>query len=303
MKYQLSFPPHIKDRVTTSFLMYAVFVALLPALFVSIYFFKLQAVSVIVVSVVTAVITEALIQFFILRKRITIYDGSALLTGLLLAMTLPATTPWWTVALGSFVAIAIAKQSFGGLGLNIFNPALVGRAFLLASYPVILTKWVSPLSLSAVTTATPLALLNKSGIQLAKSSFSYADCFLGNIPGSLGETSVLALLIGGLFLIITRIIDWKIPFSYIGTVALLMFVFGQDVLFHLLTGGLILGAFFMATDYVTSPMTNWGKIIFGMGAGVIVVVIRLWGGYPEGVCYSILIMNALTPLLDRAVAK
>ncbi|MBU0581259.1 MAG: RnfABCDGE type electron transport complex subunit D, partial [Candidatus Margulisbacteria bacterium] len=243
--------------------------------------------------IITAVMTEILCKA-LRRKKATIHDGSAIVTGLLLAMVVPPTLPFWMIALGSFISIAIAKEAFGGLGFNIFNPALVGRAFLLASYPVMMTTWQLPFQ--TATGATPLGILKEG---LTESLPTIKQLFLGNIGGSLGETSALALLIGAGYLLYRKVIDWRIPVSYIGSVALLSFIFGQDPLFHILAGGLILGAFFMATDYVTSPMTPKGKLIFGVGAGVLVVVIRIWGGYPEGVCYSILLMNSVTPLLDK----
>ncbi|MFH1428625.1 MAG: RnfABCDGE type electron transport complex subunit D [Candidatus Margulisiibacteriota bacterium] len=294
--FQVSVSPHVRDKATTQGIMFGVIVALLPAVIVALLIFKLPAFVVVGTSIFTAIFTEAVINY-LRKKPLTIFDGSALLTGLLLAMTLPPTTPWWAAALGAFVAIAIAKQAFGGLGMNIFNPALVGRAFLLASYPVILTTWVKPFS--GITTASPLGIAKEAGPQAALAATSYIDSFLGVIPGSLGETSALALLIGGIFLLAFKIIDWRIPLSYIATVAVMAFLFKQDIPFHLLNGGLMIGAFFMATDYVTSPVTPWGRVVFGMGAGLITMVIRLWGGYPEGVCYSILLMNAVTPLLDK----
>ena len=296
MKLQLSVSPHIKENITTPNIMWSVVLALLPAVAFSLYLFKIPALIVLSSSVITAILTESIITS-LQKKTITILDGSAVITGLLLAMTLPPATPWWVVSLGSFFAIAIVKLTFGGLGMNIFNPALAGRAFLLASYPVILTTWSNPLDLK--TTATPLAVLGKLGITQAQNIFSHADSFWGMIPGSLGETSAFALLIGAIFLLIRKIIDWRIPLAYIGTVTVLSGILGQDILFHVLNGGLILGAFFMATDYVTSPLTSLGRIVFGVGAGILVVVIRLWGGYPEGVCYSILLMNAITPFLDK----
>ena len=294
--FQVSISPHIKDTSSTKLLMYSVLIALSPALLISVYLFRLPALIVLGSAAISAIVTEAVINV-IRKKKLTIFDGSALLTGLLMAMTIPPTTPWWVAALGAFFAIAVVKQAFGGLGMNIFNPALIGRAFLVASYPVILTTWVSPLS--GVSTATPLGLLGESGKQVAFQSVSYVDSFLGVISGSLGETSALALLLGGLFLIIRKVIDWRIPVFCIGTVAVMAAILGQDVLFHLLNGGLILGAFFMATDYVTSPVTSCGRIVFGIGIGFMVMIIRLYGGYPEGVCYAILLMNAFTPLLDK----
>jgi electron transport complex protein RnfD len=232
-------------------------------------------------------------------------DGSALITGLLLALTLPPTIPLWMAAAGSVFSIAIVKEAFGGLGHNIFNPALGGRAFMAVSFPAEMTTWVWPMrfgvSLSntdAATTATPLA---EGFVWPYPNLHLYRDMFLGNVAGSIGETSALLILISGLLLIALRIIDWRIPLSYIGTVALLTFVFGHDAIFHILAGGLMLGAFFMATDYVTSPITARGRLIFGLGAGTLTALIRLFGGLPEGVAFSILMMNAITPLIDRYI--
>ena len=295
--FQVNWAPHIRDKATTTGLMWQVLVALVPALIAAVYFFGKPALVVIVSTSVAAVATEAVILLLRKKKLQTLLDGSALLTGLLLAMNLPPSLPWWVPAIGAFVAIAFAKHAFGGLGMNIFNPALIGRAFLLASYPVMMTFWSQPIT--AVTTATPLGMAKEVGLSHAMQAFSYWQSFVGMIPGSLGETSKVALLIGAAFLLLRRVIDWKIPFSYLFTVAVFAFLAGQDIGFHLLSGGLILGAFFMATDYVTSPVTPWGRIIFGAGAGILTMVIRLWGGYPEGVCYAILIMNMLVPFLDK----
>ena len=292
-KLTVSVSPHIKSKESIPRIMWSVVVALIPAMGVSIYFFGLRALATISVSVVTALLTEGIIQR-LRRKPITVSDGSSVVTGILLALVLPPGIPLWMVAIGSFCAIALAKQVFGGLGYNIFNPALVGRAILLASFPLAMTTWRKPFE--ALTCATPLALVKEGIFQELP---SYGELFIGRVGGSLGETSALALLIGAIFLLFRGYISWHIPLSYLGTVALLTAIFGQDPLFHLLAGGLILGAFFMATDMVTTPLTKKGKLVFGIGAGIIVVVIRLKGGYPEGVCYSILLMNACTPLIDR----
>ena len=249
-------------------------------------------------------------------------DCSAILTGLLLAFNLPSNMPWWIVVIGALVAIGVGKMSFGGIGQNPFNPALVGRVFLLISFPVQMTTWPRPLGFAgsyvdAETGATPLALL-KQAVKNGDSSVlqhlpNLWDSFLGAMGGSLGEVSALLLLIGGLFLIITRVITWHIPVSILATVALFAAATGwcgalpegittaEYVALTLCTGGIMLGAFFMATDYVTSPMSNWGKIIFGIGIGVIVMVIRTWGAYPEGMSFAILIMNAFTPLINTYV--
>ena len=276
--------------------MYIVMLVLLLPTAASIYYFGYNALLVIAVSVATAVLTEYASKK--LRRRAFVMDGSAVITGLLLALTLPPTVPLWIVALGSFFAIAIAREAFGGLGYNIFNPALAGRAFLQVSFPITMTTWTAPtgFSFDAVTSASPLS---GAFIWEADNLLLYKELFLGNISGSIGETMTLLLLLGGILLIVLRIIDWRTPVAYIGTVALLSFALGQDAIFHVLSGGLMLGAFFMATDYVTSPITRRGKLVFGLGAGVLTVVIRLYGGMPEGVCFSILIMNAFTPLIDR----
>ncbi|MFA5927911.1 MAG: RnfABCDGE type electron transport complex subunit D [Candidatus Margulisiibacteriota bacterium] len=296
MIFQVSLSPHIRATTTVKRIMFLVVIALMPAICASLYFFQIPALIVYTSTIFTALITEALIML-LRRRSATVFDGSALLTGVLLAMNLPPSTPWWVASIGSFFAIAIVKQAFGGLGMNIFNPALAARAFLLASYPMLMTTWHSPLTF--LTTATPLGVAKHDGIAAAVQSTTYLNSFLGLTGGSLGETSALAILIGGLFLMLLRIIDWRIPFCFLTTVAIIAGIFGQDMLFHLLNGGLLLGAFFMATDYVTSPITPAGKMVFGIGCGIITMVIRLWGGYPEGVCYSILLMNALTPFLDK----
>jgi electron transport complex protein RnfD len=246
---------------------------------------------------------------------VTISDGSAVLTGLLLAMTLPPTIPWYMPVLGSVVAIGIAKHTLGGLGYNIFNPAHVGRALLLLSWPVSMTTWeVTKLgahAADAVSGATPLGILKMQGHDALVASFGTQDAlyqamFFGTRGGSLGETSVLLLLIGGVYLILRRYVNWQIPAVMIGTVGLLTWAFGGpqglftgDAVFHMMAGGLVIGAFFMATDMVTIPMTTWGKVIFAAGVGALTALIRLKGGYPEGVCYAILLMNAVTPLIDR----
>ena len=278
-----------------------VVLSLIPAGIAGVYIFGPGALWVIVLGVFTAVATEGLIQIFTKRK-LTIFDGSAVLTGLLLAYNLPPRVPFWLPIVGAFFAIAIAKQAFGGLGQNIFNPALVGRVFLMASWPKYMTTFTKPLNYDAITSATPLALL-KEGKVLTDTS--YWDLFLGNRGGCIGEVCILALLLGAAFLFIRGYISWHIPITYIFSVGLVTYIFGAqgffkgDWLFHILSGGLILGAFFMTTDYVTSPLTRKGQIIFALGSGLITAVIRLWGGYPEGASYAILMMNAATPIIDR----
>ena len=237
-----------------------------------------------------------------MKKKVTINDYSAFLTGILLALVLPPAIPFWACIVGSFVSIILAKQIFGGLGLNIFNPALLGRAFLMAAFPTYLTTWTNPITLDAVTTATPLGLFKFEHVIT-----SNMNLFLGNIPGSLGETSAIALLIGALYLFLKKVIDYRISFAYILTVILISqtthLINPQNYAplgFHIFAGGLMIGAFFMATDPVTSPYTKKGRWIFGIGCGIITMVIRLWGGLPEGVMYSILLMNAVTPLINKA---
>jgi len=289
--------PHQHSRVDTRRIMLEVLMALAPAATLSVFFFGIKALLLMRVSIGVAVGTEALIQK-LTGQRIMIGDLSAVVTGLLLAFNVPAGLPLWIIAIGAFLAIALGKQIFGGLGHNPFNPALISRAILLASWPGYMTSWVAPFTM--VTAATPLALMKMEGTKTALSSL-----LLGPVGGSLGETSALALVAGGLYLLWRGIIDWRIPTGFLGTVAVFTWIaggeglFGGDPIFHLLAGGLMLGAFFMATDMVTSPVTKTGRLVMGIGCGLITSVIRIWGGYPEGVSYSILVMNALTPLIDR----
>ncbi len=313
----VSLSPHTYGGETVKKLMSGVLIALLPAWIVSVIVFGLAAVKVSVLAVASAVLFEYLIQKYVLKVDPSVTDGSAALTGLLLAFNVPATLPGWIVVLGSFVAIAVGKMSFGGLGNNPFNPALVGRVFLLVSFPVAMTTWPKPFSgamavADGITTATPLAVI-KEGLkngqtpqELLAELPGYSDLLLGKMAGSLGEISALALILGGLFLIYKRIITWHIPVAVIGSTAvfsgLLWLVHPDqfmDPVFHLLTGGLLLGAFFMATDYVTSPMTPKGMLIFGAGIGILTVTIRVFGAYPEGMSFAILIMNAFVPLINR----
>jgi len=297
-QFLISPGPHLRGKLSVSKIMYYVVLALLLPTGAAVYFFGYHALLVIAVSVAAAVLTEYGVKK--LRKRAFVMDGSAVVTGLLLALILPPTIPLWMVAVGSVFSIAIVKEAFGGLGHNIFNPALGGRAFMAACFSVKMTTWVSPTGFGAdaVTTATPLS---SNFIWEVDKLSLYRDLFLGNTGGSIGETSALLILVGGILLLALGIISWRIPVAYIGTVALLTLALGQDAIFHILAGGLMLGAFFMATDYVTSPITARGRIIFGIGAGILTVVIRRFGGLPEGVCYSILFMNAITPLIDRYV--
>jgi electron transport complex protein RnfD len=309
----LSSSPHIHSGETTDKVMRLVIYALLPATALSIYFFGLPALSVLLICTLGCIAFEAL-ACKIMQRPQSIADGSALLTGILLALNLPPSTPWWLSLLGAAIAILIGKQVYGGLGYNPFNPALVARVVLLISFPVQMTSWTTPAPLGsgvdAVTAATPLGEMKTAVMLTGKlpdmATAGFSNYFLGNMGGSIGEVSALALLLGGLFLLYKKIITWHTPVSFIGSVIVISGIFWlvdpgryPSPLFHLLTGGLILGAFFMATDMVTSPVTYRGMLIFGCGCGLITVLIRLFGGYPEGVSFAILLMNAATPLIDR----
>jgi len=292
--------PHIRSDETISSIMRDVVIALLPATLAGIYYFRLGAVKVILFAVLAAIITEAVIQK-IRKQEVTINDWSAVVTGLLLAFNIPASAPWWIPVIGSVFAIAIVKQLFGGLGHNFMNPALAARAMLLASWPVQMTSWVTP-GADAVSTATPLAMI--SGAEAVTSDLpSLFQLFVGNQGGCIGETSALALIIGGIYLVYRGVITPRIPVIYIATVAVLTFVLhGFDpyfMVYQVLAGGLMIGAIYMATDYASSPVTPKGQIIFALGCGVITSIIRLYGGYPEGVSYSILLMNVAAPLIDK----
>lgn len=289
-KWTVSPSPHIKDSITTRKIMLGVIIALLPSTVAGVYFFGLRALMIVIASTATAVLTEY-ISFRLMNEEFSM-DGSAVVTGLLLALVLPPTTPLWVAAMGALVAITLGKCAFGGLGNNIFNPALVGRIFVVLSWPGLVSQWVEPFD--AVSTATPLA---RWGSGAGYTSLS--KLFFGSVGGCIGETSALAILAGGIFLISIRYIDWRTPVVYVGSVGAIMLILGENPLFHMLAGGLLFGAFFMATDYVTTPMTSGGKVIFSVGAAIIVVAIRMIGGYPEGVAFSILIMNGFTPLIDR----
>lgn len=305
VKPVVSPPPHFTTEQDVKSIMYAVIYALLPAAAGAVYFFGWQALLIITVCVGTAIFTEYLIQT-LRKKRVTAFDGSAIITGLLLAYTLPPSLPFYLAVIGTVVAVGLGKQIFGGLGFNIFNPALIGRAFLQAAFPVEMAKWTKPLAwlssqVDTVAAATPLGLA-----KFEHKVTPYIKLFLGNTSGSLGETSALLLLLGVAYLLYKDIIDWRLPVSMVGIVALLTTFLWlvnpqryPDPLFFVLAGGLILGAFYMATDYVTTPVTSKGRWLFGFGAGLLVVIIRVWGGLPEGVMYAILLMNAFTPLINR----
>ncbi|NOQ97378.1 MAG: RnfABCDGE type electron transport complex subunit D [Calditrichae bacterium] len=332
--YLSSSSPHVRDSDSITKIMWTVNIALIPALLMSYYFFGPKALWITLLAVIAAVVTEGAIHK-LAKKPLQIQDGSAVITGILLAFNLPASVPWWMPVVGSVFAIAIVKELFGGLGNNILNPALAARAFLLASWPVEMTaSWVAPREgtisgIDGLTSATPLNLLKQSGkiianpenfepsqVQAAQNaianlSSSYSNLLIGNIGGCIGETSVIALLIGALILFYRHAISWHIPFTYIGTVAVFSWIFGGSEglftgnwIFHILSGGLILGAFYMATDMVSSPVGHRGQIIFGVGCGILTATIRIWGGYPEGVSYAIILMNLAVPLIDRyAVPK
>jgi electron transport complex protein RnfD len=311
--------PHQQSPETTRKLMYGVVIALLPALAASIYYFGIGAIIVTLTSVLSCVAVEYLIQKFILKVKPSISDGSAVVTGLLLAFNVPSNLPVHIIVIGAIIAIGVAKMTFGGLGNNPFNPALVGRVFLLISFPVQMTSWPVPTGFKtgyadAVTGATPLGLLSegvKNGEAVSaimEKIPSHMQLFYGQMGGSMGEVAALALIIGGIYLLWKKIITWHIPVTVLFTVALFTGILWladptkfADPLFHLLTGGLMLGAIYMATDYVTSPMTHKGMIIYGIGIGVITVLIRTWGAYPEGVSFAILIMNAFVPLLNMYI--
>ena len=294
----ISATPHIRSGESIQSIMRDVIIALLPATVMGIVYFRFKALMLIVISIAAAVIAEAVYHKGT-KQKVTISDLSAVVTGLLLAMNIPASAPWWVPIVGSVFAIVIVKQLFGGLGQNFVNPALAGRAFLLASYPSIMTNWVTP-GADAVSTATPLALLKAGNIADLP---SITDAFLGNIGGTIGETCALALIIGGIYLIWRGVISWRMPVIYIATVFVLTALIGRSgvrmPVYELFVGGLMLGAFFMATDYATSPITPAGQIIMAVGCGILTTLIRIFGGYPEGVSYSILIMNLCVPLIER----
>lgn len=335
----LSHAPHLRSRQNVKTVMWLVVLALMPSTIYSVILNGFGVILLLGSGILSAVLAEAAMQLF-LKKKITITDGSAVLTGLLLAMNVPPHAPWWIIAIGSAFSIIIVKQLFGGLGFNIVNPALAGRAFLMASWPAYMTTtWhefsngnilssnlanstaLPAATFDAITGATPLGALKSAPYIIRDSNVTpqqvydlilsndmLRSLFIGNIGGVIGETSALLLIIGAIFLLSRKIITWQVPASFIGTVAIIMLVYYHStgfiypfrgVLFQLLSGGLILGAFFMATDMVTSPVTGRGMIIFGCGCGIITSVIRLWGGYPEGVSYSILLMNLTVPLIDR----
>ncbi|MDH7484191.1 MAG: RnfABCDGE type electron transport complex subunit D [Spirochaetales bacterium] len=313
-KYLLSSSPHLFSPVDTPRIMLSVVIALVPATAYGIYLYGFPALAVVATSIVSAVAAEFLFRKLI-RQSMTIDDFSAVVTGLLLALILPPSTPLWMVALGSIFAIIVAKEFFGGLGANPFNPALIGRAFLLMSFPAAITSWSMPHGLAlpadAVSAATPLNLV-KQGNALADVAkyfgasdvgAFYRQLFMGYRSGCIGESSILLVAIGGLFLLGIGVIQWIVPVSVIGSTFVFSWLLGMDPMLGVLTGGIVFGAFFMATDYATRPLTDLGQAIFGIGIGLITVLIRKFGGFPEGVTYAILIMNAFTPFLNKLRVK
>lgn len=317
--FRVSGSPHVHTDNSVKKIMYGVIYAMIPALLVSIYFFGLDAVRVTLISVVACLLVEALVQKYLLKTPVTINDGSAIITGILLAFNVPSNLPWWIIVIGAIVSIGIGKMSFGGVGKNIFNPALVGRVFLLISFPVQMTSWPVPKPLmgesltDAITGPTPLGIM-KEGLGAGKTVQemmpeipNYVENLMtGFQGGSLGEVSALALILGAIYMLVRKIITWQTPTAYIGSVVVFSGIFWLidpahyvDPLFHLVTGGMMLGVFFMATDMVSSPMSGKGQLVFGVGAGILTILIRVFGAYPEGVSFAILIMNAFVPLIDR----
>lgn len=319
-KLNVSLSPHVKDGDSVSKIMYGVIIALVPALLASVYFFGLHALRVQAIAIIGCVFFEWAIQKFLIKGENTIPDGSAILTGMLLAFNVPANLPWHIIIIGALVSIGIGKMSFGGLGKNPFNPALVGRVFMLISFPVEMTSWpkVNVLNFAltdAETGATPLAIM-KEGLGKGQSvseimgnmPTTLTDMMTGQMGGSLGEISAIALIIGGIYMLIRKIITWHIPVSVLGSIAVFTGILSliapeayAGPAFHLLGGGVMLGAIFMATDMVSSPMSKKGMIVYGVGIGVITVLIRVWGVYPEGISFAILIMNAFVPLINRSM--
>lgn len=314
--FTISPSPHVHGGDSIEKNMYGVLIALVPTFIFSIVFFGLGAILVTLTSVAACLVFEYVIQKYLMKQRPTIWDGSAIITGVLLAFNLPSSLPLWIVVIGALVAIGIGKMSFGGLGNNIFNPALVGRVFLLISFPVQMTTWPVPngfATADAVTGATPLALVKEAvkngqavGDTLSSVGITTGNLILGNIGGSLGEVAAIGLLLGFAYMLIRKIISWHIPVAIFATVIVFSGILNladpvqfAGPVFHLFTGGLMLGAIFMATDYVTSPMTHKGMLIYGVGIGLLTVIIRVFGAYPEGMSFAILIMNGFTPLINR----
>lgn len=300
----ISASPHAHTKRTVAKCMWDVVIALIPALLCSLYYFGVGAAIVMVTAIVGCVLTEYLINRFMLNRQATIANGSAVLTGVLLAFNLPSNLPIWIVLIGAVVAIGIGKMAFGGLGCNIFNPALVGRVFLLLSFPAQMTTWPLPgisrwAYADAETGATTLGLLKQKLI--TTDGVNLLDNLMGSVGGSLGEVSAIALIIGFIYLLATRTISWHIPVSIIVTAALFSLCIGVDPCVEILSGGMLLGAIFMATDYVTSPMSHRGMLLYGAMIGLVTIIIRQWGAYPEGMSFAILLMNGFTPVINRYI--
>lgn len=306
--YLVTSSPHVRTERNTQRIMLDVIVAMIPALLGAIYFFGFDALVLILISVISCVCMEALTQK-LMKKPITVSDYSAVITGILLAFNLPASAPWWIPIFGSFIAIFVVKQLFGGLGCNFINPALTARATIMSSWPAIMASFPTPirgvLGVDAVSGATPLGLIKAGGGDVISKLPELSDMLVGGIGGCLGETSAVLLLLGGVYLVVRRVIDWQTPVVYILTTAVLLWLLGVDpslLSYHILGGGLILGAVFMATDYTTTPVSLRGRVVFAIGAGILTAVIRVKGSMSEGVSYSILFMNILTPLIERFTA-
>lgn len=318
-QFVISGSPHVHQDLTVPKLMYGVVYAMIPAMIVSFYMFGLGAAKVFLITILSCLFFEYIIQRYLLKGPVTINDGSAMVTGILLAFNVPSSIPWWMLVLGSLVSIGMGKMSFGGVGKNPFNPALVGRVFMLISFPVAMTTWPKPIVsrsyfsfagldekvLDTITGPTPLGVLQEEGVQAVP---DYMNLLLGQMGGSLGEISAIALIIGGIYMLVKKIITWHIPVAYLGSAFILAAIMWladptqyADPLFHMVTGGMMLGVFYMATDYVSSPVSKKGQIIFGVGAGVLTILIRVFGAYPEGVSFAILIMNAFTPLINSSL--
>ena len=316
-KFTVSGSPHIHGDESTKKIMYGVVIAMIPTMLFSIYFFGVDAIRVFLIAIVASLFFEWVIQKYLIKGPLTINDGSALVTAILLALNLPSNLPSWIIIIGALVAIGMAKMSFGGLGKNVFNPALVARVFLLVSFPVQMTSWPKPSPITdgladVITGATPLGIL-KEGLNAGKTVSeltpelpTYTQGLMGEMGGSMGEVSALALILGGIYMLWKKIITWHIPVSMLLTVAIFSGIFWgtdpehyADPVFHMLTGGMLLGAIFMATDMVTSPMTKGGQLVFGFGVGLLTILIRMWGAYPEGVSFAILLMNSTVPLINK----
>lgn len=318
-QFVISGSPHVHQDLTVPKMMYGVVYAMIPAMLVSFYMFGLGAAKVFLITILSCLFFEYIIQRYLIKGPITINDGSAMVTAILLAFNVPSSIPWWMLVLGSLVAVGMGKMSFGGVGKNPFNPALVGRVFMLISFPVEMTRWPKPIVsreyfsfagldekvMDTITGPTPLGVLQEEGVQAAP---DYMNLLLGQVGGSLGELSAVALIIGGIYMLAKKIITWHIPVAYMGSAFILAGILWladpsqyADPLFHMVTGGMMLGVFYMATDYVSSPVSRKGQLIFGVGAGVLTILIRVYGAYPEGVSFAILIMNAFTPLINSSL--